>query len=108
MSVCLASTITFLLTFIVTYFISIAFSIFLDDNECNMRMCPWSAYCTNLPGTFKCTCRKGFKQTAPTTCEGEYPLSTRHTQLYYFTRNYCGWGIRRKWIHAFLEVINAN
>lgn len=40
-----------------------------DDNECAMKMCPWSAHCKNLPGTFKCSCKNGFTQTGPTTCE---------------------------------------
>eukprot|EP00106_Octopus_bimaculoides_P014548 XP_014781990.1 PREDICTED: uncharacterized protein LOC106877566 [Octopus bimaculoides] len=40
-----------------------------DDNECRLSMCPWSAKCYNLPGTFSCVCYSGFNQTGPTTCE---------------------------------------
>ncbi|XP_036357403.1 uncharacterized protein LOC115209782 isoform X2 [Octopus sinensis] len=40
-----------------------------DDNECRLSMCPWSSRCYNLPGTFKCVCYNGFRQTGPTSCE---------------------------------------
>lgn len=42
----------------------------IDDNECeSLRPCAYNAYCHNLPGSFNCTCKEGFRATSKTECE---------------------------------------
>eukprot|EP00111_Clytia_hemisphaerica_P006027 TCONS_00017431-protein len=39
-----------------------------DINECAQSKCGHNSKCLNLPGTFKCSCLKGFKLSTPTLC----------------------------------------
>lgn len=40
----------------------------IDDDECSWNPCPFTAYCTNLPGSFNCTCKEGYEQISPMEC----------------------------------------
>ena len=42
---------------------------FLDENECNLIPCHSKAICTNIPGSFDCSCRNGFSGNG-TFCQG--------------------------------------
>ena len=48
------------------------FSIFVDIDECVLKIddCHDKAACTNKPGTFLCTCNKGYSGNG-TNCYGE-------------------------------------
>ena len=44
-----------------------------DDDECEaLYPCSYNADCTNLPGTFECTCKEGYRAISQTECEGRY------------------------------------
>lgn len=45
-----------------------------DVNECEKvpKVCINEAYCTNLIGSYTCTCSDGFRQTGPNSCEGGF------------------------------------
>ncbi|KAK3797045.1 hypothetical protein RRG08_036876 [Elysia crispata] len=42
----------------------------IDDDECEaLNPCAYTAICHNLPGSFNCTCKEGFKPISQTDCE---------------------------------------
>ena len=54
-----------------------------DDDECSYNKCPSSANCTNLPGTYKCTCKEGYNQIGFDQCEGQLcSQSLKHAENY--------------------------
>ncbi|XP_041371516.1 uncharacterized protein LOC121385046 [Gigantopelta aegis] len=40
-----------------------------DDDECSYNKCPSSAICTNLLGTYNCTCKEGYNQVGFDVCK---------------------------------------
>ena len=49
------------------------FLYFLDINECATtegNLC--DQICTNVMGSYTCSCREGYSATSPTACEGIY------------------------------------
>lgn len=50
----------------------LTWSVSLEDvDECGENPCGEDADCVNLPGTFFCSCQKGFAQGADGQCAGE-------------------------------------
>ena len=47
--------------------------VFLDQNECNQRPCHSNATCTNVPGSFNCSCLDGFSGNG-TFCQGKHTI----------------------------------
>ena len=54
--------------------------LFSDINEC-LTLSPCDQECTNIPGSFTCTCNSGYLMTGATTCAGE-----RKSFSYYFSQ----------------------
>ena len=73
------------------------FNLFSDINECtsDQQHCHWNAYCTNLEGSFNCTCKHGY-QGDGSSCQG-------HKKQLFYDSN-CG-GVKINDVKKYFDCI---